>query len=213
MSSLNLPSSSLKWFLFILSLHALRSPSPAFLWVPFRYRKITIRSSQSLLFSRLKSLSSLSLLSQGTCSSPLIIFLTLVWTCSNSPMSFLCWEPWNWAQYSRWGLMRAEWRGLTCWLHFPWCNLGYSQPSGLQERIVGSCWIFHQLTTPNPSPQSCSQAVHCPICVYEVMKMDADGFPAEQIVTEMSHLIISLQSIRNLRDCWIVLIEITPVFP
>ena len=31
------------------------------------------------------------------------------------------------------------------------------------------------------------------------MKMDADGFPAEQIVTEMSHLIISLQSIRNLR--------------
>ena len=68
-SSLNLPSSSLKPFLFVLSLHALiNSPTPAFLQAFFRYWKAAIRSAWSLLFPRLKSPSS-----QGRCSSHLII--------------------------------------------------------------------------------------------------------------------------------------------
>ncbi|KAK4811117.1 hypothetical protein QYF61_019748 [Mycteria americana] len=45
------------------------------------------------------------------CSSPLIIFVALFWTCSNKSMSFLCWGPQNWTQYSRWGLTTVEWRG------------------------------------------------------------------------------------------------------
>ena len=45
------------------------------------------------------------------CSSPLIIFLALLWICSSMSMSFLCWGPQSWTQYSRWGLTRAERRG------------------------------------------------------------------------------------------------------
>jgi len=61
-SNLNLPSFSLKTFPLVLSLHALaKSPSPAFLQDPFRYRNGAIRSPHSLLFSRLNSANSLSL--------------------------------------------------------------------------------------------------------------------------------------------------------
>ena len=70
-----------------------------------------IRSPWSLLLSRLKSPSSLSLTSKGRCSSSLIIFEALLWTHSNSSMSFLCWGPQNWMQYSRWVPMGAEQRG------------------------------------------------------------------------------------------------------
>ena len=35
----------------------------------------------------------------------------LLWTCSNSSMSFLCWGPQSWTQSCRWGLSRGEQRG------------------------------------------------------------------------------------------------------
>ncbi|KAK4827484.1 hypothetical protein QYF61_018784 [Mycteria americana] len=64
-------------------------PVPA----PFRYWKAARRCPQSLLFSRLNNPNSLSLSSQERCSSPRIIFVALLWTHSNSSMSFLCWGP------------------------------------------------------------------------------------------------------------------------
>ena len=70
-----------------------------------------MRSPYSLLFSRLNEPSSLSLPSQGRCSSPLIIFVAFLWTLSNSSTSFLCWGPHTWTQSSRWGLTRAKQRG------------------------------------------------------------------------------------------------------
>jgi len=38
----------------------------------------------------------------------LIIFLALLWTCSNSSTPLLYWMPQTWTQYSRRGLMEAE---------------------------------------------------------------------------------------------------------
>jgi len=59
---LNLPSFSLKPFHLVLSQQTLlKSLSPSFLKLPFRYWKAAIRSPRSLLFSRLNSPSSLSL--------------------------------------------------------------------------------------------------------------------------------------------------------
>ena len=104
-SNLNLPSFSLQPFPLVLSLHTLViSPSPSFLEAPFWYWKAAVRSPWSLLFSRLNSPNSLSLSSQERCSSPLINFVALLWTCSNRSMSFFCWGPQNQTQYSRWGL-------------------------------------------------------------------------------------------------------------
>jgi len=92
-SSLNLPSSSLKPFHLVLLLHVLiKTFSPVFPSAPFRYWKAAVKSPQSLLSSRLRSPNSLSLSSQGRCSSPLIFFTVLLWTCSKSSMSFFCVE-------------------------------------------------------------------------------------------------------------------------
>ncbi|KAK4821027.1 hypothetical protein QYF61_012113 [Mycteria americana] len=66
---------------------------------PFRYCKAARRCPHSLLFRRLNNPSSPSLSSQERCSSPLIIFMALLWTCSNRSMSFLCWGPQSWTQY------------------------------------------------------------------------------------------------------------------
>ncbi|KAK4831337.1 hypothetical protein QYF61_017468 [Mycteria americana] len=83
-----------------------------FVQAPFRYWKAAIRSPHSLIFSRLNNPNSLSLSAQERCSSPLIIFVALLWTHSNRPMSFLCWGPQSGMQYSvGWGLMRAGYRG------------------------------------------------------------------------------------------------------
>ena len=96
-SSLKLPSSSLKPFPLVLLLHAYtKNPSPAFLQAPFRHWKATARSPNIHLFARLKSSSSLGLPPQGRHSSPLIIFVALLWTYSNSLMCFLCWGSQNW---------------------------------------------------------------------------------------------------------------------
>ncbi|KAK4827490.1 hypothetical protein QYF61_018790 [Mycteria americana] len=72
------------------------------------YWKAARRCPQSLLFSRLNNPNSLSLSSQERCSSPRIIFVALLWTCSNRSMSFLCWGPQSRMQYSRRGLTRVE---------------------------------------------------------------------------------------------------------
>lgn len=42
------------------------------------------------------------------CSNPLINFMALLQTCSNSSVSFLCWGHQSWLQYSGWSLTRAE---------------------------------------------------------------------------------------------------------
>jgi len=85
---------------------------------------------------------------QEKSSNALNIFTALLWTCSNSPTSFLCWGSQAWTQYSRWSLMRAEQRApeldavlqvgsyesrvdgqnniSNCWSHFSWCSPGYS---------------------------------------------------------------------------------------
>ncbi|KAK4820562.1 hypothetical protein QYF61_001625 [Mycteria americana] len=65
---------------------------------PFQYWKAAMRSPRSLLFSRLNSPNSLSLSSQDRCSSPQVIFMSLLWTCSNSSMSFLCRGLQSWMQ-------------------------------------------------------------------------------------------------------------------
>jgi len=60
--------------------------------------------------SRLNNPNSLSLSSEERCSSPLIVFVVLLWTRSNSSTFFLCCLQ-SWTQDSRWGLTRAEQRG------------------------------------------------------------------------------------------------------
>jgi len=62
-----------------------------------------MRSPQSLPFSWLNNLNSLSLSSQQKCSSPQIIFVALLWTVSNRSMCFLCWGLQSWKQGS-WGV-------------------------------------------------------------------------------------------------------------
>ena len=61
-SNLNLPCLSLKPFPLVLSLFTLvNSRSPSCLYTPFKYWKATMRSPQSLLFSKLNKPSSLNL--------------------------------------------------------------------------------------------------------------------------------------------------------
>ena len=67
-----------------------------------------MRSPRSPHFSRLNKPSSLSLSLEGRYSSPLSIFVALLWTLSNSSTSFLFWGPQAWTQYCRWGLTKAE---------------------------------------------------------------------------------------------------------
>ena len=125
-SDLNLPSFSLKPLLLVLSLQALvKSPSPALLQAP---------SGTKRLFSRLNSPSSLSLPSQERCSSPLIIFMVLLWPHSDRSMSVLCWGLQSCMQDSRWGLTRAEQRG-----RIPCLNLLATLPL-MQPRVQLAFW-------------------------------------------------------------------------
>ena len=113
-SNLNLHSFSSKPLPLALSRHALvKSPSPAFSHVTFKYWKTSITSPCSLPFSRVNSPNSLSLSSQERCSIPLIIFVALLWTRSNKSTSFLCWWLQSWTQNSRWGLRWCVIMSLT----------------------------------------------------------------------------------------------------
>ncbi|KAK4811770.1 LOW QUALITY PROTEIN: hypothetical protein QYF61_005338 [Mycteria americana] len=64
--------------------------------VPFKYRKAAVRPPRSLLFSRLNNPS---LSSQGRCSSPLVIFVGLLWTRSSRSHTFLAHIPFFIHQY------------------------------------------------------------------------------------------------------------------
>lgn len=58
-------------------------------------------NSLSIFFSRLNNPSSLHLTSSIRCSSPLIIFVVLHWTCFNMSHFFLSWKAQNWTQHLR----------------------------------------------------------------------------------------------------------------
>ena len=67
-----------------------------------------MRSPGSLHFSKLNTPISLHLSQQVRYYSPQIFFLALLWTYSNSSMTFLFWGPQAWIQYSRCVLTRTE---------------------------------------------------------------------------------------------------------
>ena len=108
-SSLNLPYFSLKSFTLVLSQYILlKCLSPSLLMPCFKYWKTALRSTQSFLFSRVNSPSSLSLSSYGRCSNPRTFFVACLWTSSSRFMFLLYWGLRIWTQYSRWGLSWAE---------------------------------------------------------------------------------------------------------
>uniref|UniRef100_A0A8C3JB82 Symplekin n=1 Tax=Calidris pygmaea TaxID=425635 RepID=A0A8C3JB82_9CHAR len=114
----NFPWSSLCPLPLVLSLGTTeKSPAPSSFNPPFRSLSAFRRSPLSLLLSRLKSPSSLSLSSSGRCSNPLIIFDALRWTLSSSSLSLLNWGAQNWSQCSNGGLPSAEQRGRMTSLH------------------------------------------------------------------------------------------------
>jgi len=85
--------------------------------------------------------------------------MALLWTCSKSSMSFLCWGPQNWREYSR-----VEGQNH---LSHPAGHTSLNSTQDMAGLLSCKCisQIFHQLTLPNPSPHGCSQAILCPNCV------------------------------------------------
>lgn len=67
-------------------------------------RYVDQQGSLSLLISRINRPISLSLSSQGRCSSPSITFLVFHWGLSSTLMYLLHWGGQNWTQYYRYGL-------------------------------------------------------------------------------------------------------------
>ena len=138
-----------------------------------------IRSPWSLLLSRLKRPSSLSLTSKGRCSSSLIIFEALLWTHSNSSMSFMCCGPQSWKQYSRWVPMGAEQRGRITSLYqlvmLLLMQLRIQLAFWAASHIDSLHWIFHQPTLPNFSPQGCPLDILYTtwICAWDCPNIDA----------------------------------------
>jgi len=104
------------------------------------------------------------------CSSPLSIFMALLWICTNISTSFLSWWPQAWTQYCRWSLTRIEQRvtipSLNLLPPLCWCSPIHCWPSGLQARTSGSCPAFCPPELPSPSLQSCSQWVLLPVCTH-----------------------------------------------
>lgn len=79
------------------------------LFVPFPHGFIYIRNvTPNLLFTRLNHPSSLSLFSQGSGSSPLMIFVAIYWTLSSMSVSLFYQGVQNWTQNSMCDLTRAE---------------------------------------------------------------------------------------------------------
>ena len=97
-----------------------KSPSPASLQAPFRSWKATIRSPQSLLFSRPSSLS----LCSHRGGTPAL--WSSLWpsfrTCTINSTSLLCWGLQNCTQLGSHESRGAESPPSTCWAHFSWCN-------------------------------------------------------------------------------------------
>ena len=110
-SSLNLPSLSLKPLLLVLLQQALlKIFSQSFLVGLLQVLKgcYKVSPQPSLLQAEQPQLSQPFLI--GEVLQPSDHLCGLLWTHSNSSMSFLCWGLQNWRQDSRWGLTRAECR-------------------------------------------------------------------------------------------------------
>jgi len=105
-SNLNLPSFSLKPLPLVLSLHTpVQSPSPSFLWAPSGTGSCSkVIPQPSLLQAEQPQLPQPVLI--GEVLQPSDHLRGLLWTRSNTSMSFLSWGPQSWTQYSRWGLTR-----------------------------------------------------------------------------------------------------------
>jgi len=162
-SSLNLPSLSLKPLPLVLSQQAHLSYKP-----PLRWGKATIRSPRSLLFPRLSSPSSPSLFSQQRGSSPRIIAGASSGPTPTAPR-LSC------AEGSRAGCRTpgqvspergrgAESPSSPCCPHCWGCSPGHSSPSGLQAHIARSHPALQPPIHPGPSQQGCSQSLHPPAC-------------------------------------------------
>lgn len=138
--------------------------SPDFLWISFQELEGSYKiSPEPSLRWRAPALSA-SLPPQGRCSRSLILFIDLLWTGSNNSMSFSCWGLQNWMQYSRWWLMRAEKKvritSLDLMVTLLFMQTRIQLAFCTARAHAGSCWVFHQLTSPNPSPQGFFQAIH-----------------------------------------------------
>ena len=121
-SSLNLPSFSLKPLPLVLSLPALiRSPSPAFLWAPpGTGRPLEGLPAASLLHA--EELQPPQPVLVKRCSSSLFIFMVLLWTRFNSSVSFWCCGP-RTGRSTPGGVSGEQSRGAEsppspCWSHF-----------------------------------------------------------------------------------------------
>ena len=99
----------------------------------------------SLLFSRLKNLSSLRLSSQDRCSSSFIVFVDLGWTHSSMSVFVLYRRPQNWIQHSGYispARSKVEESPLlTCWQHSFSCSPGYLWTclSVSRSKGIGKC--------------------------------------------------------------------------
>ena len=118
----------------------------------------------SLLLSGLNSPSSLSLYLYERCSSALIFFLALHWTCFRKSMSLLHWGAQTWAQYPSYGLTGAKRKrgkiSSLAWLATVFlmqCRLPMAWGC-----IAGSCSDCCPLGSPGPSLQWCCPAA-CPL--------------------------------------------------
>jgi len=123
---------------------------------------------RSLLFPWLNKPGSLSLSLQERCSSPLIIFVALLRTHSNSSTSFLCLGPQTWMQYSRWGRVRTEERGKIPSLATPLLIQPTIQLAFWAVRAC--CWLILSFVTTififsnfsSLLPTQPAALVHCP---------------------------------------------------
>jgi len=107
-SHLNLPSFSLQPFPLVLSLHTLvKSPSPSFLWAPPGTGSCSkVTPEPSVLQAEQPQLPQPVFVAEVL--QPSDHLRGLLWTRSNTSMSYSCCWLQSWTQDSRWGLRRAE---------------------------------------------------------------------------------------------------------
>ena len=101
----------------------------------FEYWKAAVRSPQSFLFSRLNKPNSLSFSTEERCSSPLIIFVALLWTAPTAPHPSCAEGPrpgCSTPDGASWGQSRGAQSPLSAlWPSHFWCSPVYSQQCNL----------------------------------------------------------------------------------